>query len=143
MWFSKLSRLYVCLCFSKPSRLPDCMHPCTDYTGHLHVHNSILIHSPFLRLSLLSLFPFLSLMLYSVLYIHIFSMYIYNGQLTHYKYKAVCRLNFMLPPYHNSKCAVGFSIFLLFGFRVREECCHGIVLVTIETTPTTPCVIGH
>ena len=39
---------------------------------HIHVHNSILLLSPFLRLSLLSLFPFLSLML--VCYTHI-SMY--------------------------------------------------------------------
>ena len=83
MWFSKPSRLPVYIrvhVFSKPSRLPvyiyDCMHPCTAYTctsTHVHVHNSILLLSPFLRLSLLSLFPFLSLML--VCYTHIFHVY--------------------------------------------------------------------
>ena len=39
----------------------------------LPVYNSILLLSPFLRLSLLSLFPFLSLML--VCYTHIFHVY--------------------------------------------------------------------
>ena len=44
---------------------------------HLHVHNSILLLSLFLRLSFLSLFP-VSFPNASVLYIHIFSMYICN-----------------------------------------------------------------
>ena len=82
----------VCMCFSKPSRLPvytciyDCMHPFTAYTCihvHLHVHNSILLLSPFLRLSLLSLFPFLSLML--VCYTHIFHV-----QCTYSAFTTVC-----------------------------------------------------
>ena len=42
---------------------------------HVHVHNSILLFSPFLRLSRLSLFPFLSLML--VCYTHIFHVHVH------------------------------------------------------------------
>ena len=45
---------------------------------HLHVHNSIFLLSPFLRLSLLSLFPFLSLML--VCYIYTYFPYIVGNR---------------------------------------------------------------
>ena len=59
----------TCTCTPKPSRLPVYTIVCI-----LVQHNSILLLSPFLRLSLLSLFPFLSLML--VCYTHIFHVYI-------------------------------------------------------------------
>ena len=59
--------LYMCMCFSKPSRLPVHVYTCIYNIVcilvqliHLHVRNSILLVSPFLRLLLLSLFPFLS-----------------------------------------------------------------------------------
>ena len=50
--FEALRTWCTCTCTS-------CMHPCTAYTCiHLHVvHNSVLLLSSFLRLSLLSLFP--------------------------------------------------------------------------------------
>ena len=85
MWFSKLSRLpvyiYVRMWFSKPSRLPvhvyiyDCMHR-SLYSLYMYIYMySILLLSPFLRLSLLSLFPFLSVML--VCYTHILCILVY------------------------------------------------------------------
>ena len=73
---NKCTCIYVCMCFFKLSRLPVYTQ-CHVYSAslyslyiivHLHVHNSILLLSPFLRLSLLSLFPFFSLML--VCYTH-------------------------------------------------------------------------
>ena len=83
----------VCMWFSKPSRLPVYIYAIVCILIqliHVHLHMymyitySILLLSPFLRLSLLSLFPFLSLML--VCYTHI-SMYMYNTCLSVYQVK--------------------------------------------------------
>ena len=58
--------LYMCVCFSKPSRLPVHVYTIVCILVQLiHLHNSILLVSPFLRLLLLSLFPSNASVLYT------------------------------------------------------------------------------
>ena len=74
------------------------MHPCTAYTctsTHVHVHNSILLLSPLLRLSLLSLFPFLSLML--VCFTHIFHVHV-HAYVIHVTCTCTCTVHLCPPP---------------------------------------------
>ena len=94
IWTYNLMSVYVCMWFSKPSRLPVYIYIYACACGflscrgclyiymyasvyiYMYIHNSILLLSPFLRLSLLSLFPFLFLML--VCYTHVFHVVIYK-----------------------------------------------------------------
>ena len=60
-----------CGCLLVSVYIYDCVHPCTAYTcTYTYMYMYITAYCPFLRLSLLSLFPILSLML--VCYTHIF-----------------------------------------------------------------------
>ena len=82
---------------------------------HLHVHNSILLLSPFLRLSLLSLFPFLSLMLVCYIF-HV------------YHFACSCHLQLNIPAHYIWRCVTQTlcSWFVVYCSVLGKHCGPGL-----------------